>query len=136
MLPCNAIREVIHTRGKRTGFVVGVPIAVSVTLIAHRPGHAVSKVHWHFGGTRRCGRIHRPLEGRVNSIAFGGTGEIDHGLSNCQLPLGAPEAFLHRDGVQGHLQRSWVRQTNIFRGHAYATTGNVQWVTTAIEHSG
>ena len=72
---------------------------------------------------------------RVTCVGFGGTGQIQHRLRQCQFAFGAAQPFKRGGGIVGDLQRARVGQPDVFPRHADNAACQITRVGAAINHA-
>ena len=83
------IRQVGFASGVSVGLVVGVAVGAAVAKLLHELGGGVAQVDGDFAAFVLFDKGAYLFVGAVACIAFGGYGQIDDGLRECQLTFGA-----------------------------------------------
>ena len=114
---------------------MGVAVAAPVAELAHQPRGGVAQVQRHLQRAVAARVLHRLAEGHVGRVALGHAGEVDHGLGDGELALGAAEALVGLPGVEGDAQRTRVGVADVLARHAHHAPGDVEGVAAAVEHA-
>ena len=71
------------------GFVMRIAVGAPVPQLFHQLGGRIAQMDGHFAAFVLLDESARLVVGHVARIAFGGHGQIDHGLRQRQLAFGA-----------------------------------------------
>ena len=113
-----------------------VAVGVAVTQLFHQLGGRVAQVHGHFAAFVLLDEGAGLVVGVVAGVAFGSHGQVDDGLAQRQLALGAAQALVGQGGVVGDLHGARVSQANVLPGHAHDAARQVARVGAAVQHAG
>ena len=112
-----------------------ITIGVTITDIFHQFCRRITQMIRHRIGRLRLHVFARPVKSLINRIALWGRSQIKDCLGYRQLTLRTAQALLCLPGIDRKAQSPWVCIANVFAGHTHHAARNIEWITTAIQHT-